>query len=69
MLAHPIRRAAILIGLLACQPPSSGVPANPEPSLQVDGESGPNDALLERFGLSPARVADRVRAWAREHAA
>lgn len=35
----------------------------------VFGESGPNDALLERFGLSPARVADRVRAWAREHAA
>jgi transketolase len=28
----------------------------------VYGESGPNDALLERFGLSPARVADQVRA-------
>lgn len=26
------------------------------------GESGPNDALLERYGLSPARVADQVRA-------
>lgn len=26
------------------------------------GESGPNDALLEHFGLSVARVADRVRA-------
>jgi transketolase len=25
------------------------------------GESGPNDALLELFGLSPERVADRVR--------
>lgn len=28
------------------------------------GESGANDALLERFGLSPARVADQVRGWA-----
>ena len=35
----------------------------------VFGESGPNDALLEHFGLSPARVADRIRAWARELAA
>jgi transketolase len=35
----------------------------------VFGESGPNDALLEHFGLSPTRVADRIRAWAREHAA
>jgi transketolase len=35
----------------------------------VFGESGPNDALLEHFGLSPTRVADRVHAWAREHAA
>jgi transketolase C-terminal domain/subunit len=29
----------------------------------VFGESGPNDALLEHFGLSPTRVADQVRAW------
>jgi hypothetical protein len=44
VLANPIRTAAILIGLLACQPPaSSGVPANPEPSLQVDGEAGPSE--------------------------
>ena len=35
----------------------------------VFGESGSNDALLEHFGLSPARVADRIRAWAREQAA
>lgn len=28
------------------------------------GESGSNDALLERYGLSAERVADRVRAWA-----
>ena len=35
----------------------------------VFGESGSNDALLEHFGLSPSRVADRVRAWARELAA
>jgi transketolase len=35
----------------------------------VFGESGPNDALLEHFGLSPARVADRIRAWATELAA
>ncbi len=32
----------------------------------VFGESGSNDALLEHFGLSPARVADRIQAWARE---
>ncbi len=32
----------------------------------VFGESGPNDALLEHFGLSPTRVADRIRAWAGE---
>ena len=30
------------------------------------GESGPNDDLLERHGLSSARVADRVRSWAAE---
>lgn len=30
------------------------------------GESGPNDALLERFGLSPARVAAQVRAFIAE---
>ena len=30
------------------------------------GESGPNDDLLERYGLSSARVADRVRSWAAE---
>ena len=35
----------------------------------VFGESGPNDALLEHFGLSPARVADRIRAWAGDLAA
>jgi len=35
----------------------------------VFGESGPNDALLEHFGLSPTRVADRIRTWAEEHAA
>lgn len=28
----------------------------------VFGESGPNEALLERYGLSPARVAEQVRA-------
>lgn len=32
----------------------------------VFGESGSNDALLEHFGLSPTRVADRIQAWARE---
>jgi transketolase len=37
--------------------------------LDVFGESGSNDALLEHFGLSPTRVADRVQAWAREYAA
>ena len=30
----------------------------------VYGESGSNDALLDRYGLSPERVAERVRAWA-----
>lgn len=30
----------------------------------VYGESGPNDALLEKYGLSAARVAERVRAAA-----
>jgi len=30
------------------------------------GESGPNDALLERYGLSPARVADQIRAFLTE---
>lgn len=30
------------------------------------GESGPNDALLERFGLSPTRVAAQVRAFVAE---
>lgn len=30
----------------------------------VFGESGPNDALLEHYGLSPARIAERVRGWA-----
>ena len=35
----------------------------------VFGESGSNDALLEHFGLSPARVADRIREWAGELAA
>ena len=30
------------------------------------GESGPNDALLERYGLSPARIVDRVRTWVEE---
>ncbi len=29
----------------------------------VFGESGPNDALLEHYGLSPARIAERVRTW------
>ncbi len=28
----------------------------------VYGESGPNDALLDRYGLSAARVAEQVRA-------
>ena len=32
----------------------------------VFGESGPNDALLEHYGLSASRVAERVRAWADE---
>jgi transketolase len=32
----------------------------------VYGESGSNDALLDRYGLSPERVAERVRAWAIE---
>ncbi len=32
----------------------------------VFGESGPNDALLDHFGLSPRRVADQVHAWAAE---
>ncbi len=30
----------------------------------VFGESGPNDALLEHYGLSAARVAERVLHWA-----
>ena len=30
------------------------------------GESGPNDALLERYGLSAARIVDRVRTWVDE---
>lgn len=30
----------------------------------VFGESGPNDALLDHYGLSAARIAERVRAWA-----
>ncbi len=33
----------------------------------VFGESGPNDALLDLFGLSATRVADQVRAWADEY--
>jgi len=32
----------------------------------VYGESGPNDELLERYGLSPARIADQVRTWVGE---
>ena len=32
----------------------------------VYGASGPNDALLDRYGLSPERVAERVRGWATE---
>lgn len=32
----------------------------------VFGESGPNDLLLEHFGLSAKRVAHQVRAWAAE---
>jgi transketolase len=30
------------------------------------GESGPNDALLDRYGLSVARIVDRVRTWVDE---
>ena len=30
------------------------------------GESGPNDALLDRYGLSAARIVDRVRTWVDE---
>ena len=29
----------------------------------VFGESGTNDDLLERFGLSPASIVERVQAW------
>ncbi|HYH92889.1 MAG TPA: transketolase C-terminal domain-containing protein, partial [Candidatus Saccharimonadales bacterium] len=32
----------------------------------VFGESGPNEALLDHFGLSATRVAEQVRAWAAE---
>ena len=34
----------------------------------VFGESGPNDALLEKYGLSPQRVADQVLAFLRARA-
>jgi transketolase len=40
-----------------------GPPLRPIGLPDVFGESGPNDALLEHYGLSPARIAERVRTW------